>query len=133
MSAVPGGEIVEDAVCGALTIGQGVVAASSSTFGAPLPKSDGTFNDTHHFSERDIAGWAGKEVSALWPSLGTHNSRALEILEDLFDGERSLFPPDITSKDLVRERYQAFRSFRRTSDTRAAEMDDSSLDIDIVN
>jgi hypothetical protein len=56
-----------------------------------------------------------------------------EILEDLFDTERHFFPPDITSKDILRERYQAFRSFRRTSDTRAAEMEVSPSDVDIVN
>jgi hypothetical protein len=57
----------------------------------------------------------------------------VEILEDLFDSDRVLFPPDIMSKDILRERYQAYRSFRRTSDTRAAEMNVSSTDIDIVN
>jgi hypothetical protein len=56
-----------------------------------------------------------------------------EILEDLFDTERHFFPPDITSKEILRERYQAFRSFRKTSDTRAAEMEVSSSDVDIVN
>jgi hypothetical protein len=57
----------------------------------------------------------------------------LEILEDLFDSDRGLFPVDITSKEMMRERYQAFRSFRRTSDTRAAEMNVGSTDTDIVN
>jgi hypothetical protein len=56
-----------------------------------------------------------------------------EVLEDLFDDERFLFPADITSKEILRERYQAFRSFRRTADTRAAEADVSSSDVDIVN
>jgi hypothetical protein len=57
----------------------------------------------------------------------------IEILEDLFDSERALFPADITSKEILRERYQAFRTFRRTSDTRAAEANVSSSDVDIVN
>jgi hypothetical protein len=57
----------------------------------------------------------------------------LEILEDLFDSDRHLFPPDITSKEILRDRYQAFRTFRKTSDTRAAEMEVSSSDVDIVN
>jgi hypothetical protein len=57
----------------------------------------------------------------------------LEILEDLFDTDKTLFPPDITSVEILRERYHAFRSFRRTSDTRAAEMNVSSTDTDIVN
>ena len=57
----------------------------------------------------------------------------VEILEDVFDLDQALFPPDIASKEVLRERYQAFRSFRRTSDTRAAEMNISSTDTDIVN
>jgi hypothetical protein len=56
-----------------------------------------------------------------------------EILEDLFDSDRRLFPVDITSKEILRSRYQAFRTFRRTSDTRAAEMDIGATDTDIVN
>jgi hypothetical protein len=57
----------------------------------------------------------------------------LEILEDLFESDRGLFPPDITSKEILRSRYQAFRTFRRTSDTRAVEMNVGSTDTDIVN
>jgi hypothetical protein len=57
----------------------------------------------------------------------------VEILETLFETERALFPADIESKEKLRERYQAFRTFRKTSDTRATEMNVSSVDIDIVN
>jgi hypothetical protein len=57
----------------------------------------------------------------------------VEILEDLFVSDRSLFPADINSVDDVKARYQVFRSYRRTSDTRAAEMNVSSADVDIVN
>jgi hypothetical protein len=57
----------------------------------------------------------------------------LEVLEDLFESDRSLFPADINSVEDVQARYQAFRSYRRTSDTRAAEMNISSADVDIVN
>jgi hypothetical protein len=57
----------------------------------------------------------------------------LETLEDLFESDRGLFPADVTSKEKLRERYSAFRSFRRTSDTRAAEMNVGSTDTDIVN
>jgi hypothetical protein len=35
----------------------------------------------------------------------------VEIVEDIFDSDRGLFPPDIVSKEILRERYQAFRSF----------------------
>jgi hypothetical protein len=57
----------------------------------------------------------------------------IEVLEDLFDSDRALFPADITSKEQLRARYQAFRTFRKTSDTRAAEMDVGTTDTDIVN
>jgi hypothetical protein len=57
----------------------------------------------------------------------------LEVLEDIFDSDKGFFPPDISSKEILRERYQAFCSFRRTSDTRAIEMNVSASDIDIVN
>jgi hypothetical protein len=57
----------------------------------------------------------------------------LEALEDLFESDRGLFPADITSKGILRERYSAFRTYRRTSDTRAAEMNVGSTDTDIVN
>jgi hypothetical protein len=56
-----------------------------------------------------------------------------EILDDLFDSHRHLFPVDILSKEMMKERYQAFRTFRRTSDTRATEMGVSKADIDMVN
>ena len=56
-----------------------------------------------------------------------------EILDDLFDSHRHLFPADIFSKSMMKERYQAFRMYRRTSDTRATEMGVSKADIDMVN
>jgi hypothetical protein len=57
----------------------------------------------------------------------------IKVLEDLFDTDRALPPPDITSQEILHERYQAFRTFRITSDTRGAECDESSSDVDIVN
>jgi hypothetical protein len=56
-----------------------------------------------------------------------------EILEDLFDSRRELFPPNIASVENLRERYQVFRTLRRTSDTRATDETVSPKDIDIVN
>jgi hypothetical protein len=35
----------------------------------------------------------------------------LEVLEDLFDTDRHFFPPDITTKEILRETYQAFHLF----------------------
>jgi hypothetical protein len=56
-----------------------------------------------------------------------------EVLEDLFDSDRELFPPQIENEEQVRTRYQAFRTFRRTSDTRAIQKRVSQDDIDVVN
>ena len=56
-----------------------------------------------------------------------------EILEDIFDRKPELFPPHILGKENISERYHCFRTFRRTSDTRAIEMDLKTTDIDIVN
>ena len=57
----------------------------------------------------------------------------VDILEELFIESRSLFPPNIPSKDRIREYYHCYRTFRRTSDTRAIEKGVAQTDIDIVN
>jgi hypothetical protein len=56
-----------------------------------------------------------------------------EVLEDIFDSDRDLFPPAIKDVETLRTAYQAFRTFRRTSDTRALEMKVARDDIDVVN
>ena len=54
-------------------------------------------------------------------------------LEELFLTERGLFPLTITSLEELRKAYQAFRTYRRTSDTRAIQAGLSETDIDVVN
>jgi hypothetical protein len=49
------------------------------------------------------------------------NDALLEILEELFDSHCKLFPPSISSKEILRQQVQVFRTLRRTSDTRAIE------------
>jgi hypothetical protein len=56
-----------------------------------------------------------------------------EVLEDLFETKRSLFPPTIASVNELRKLYQVFRSFRRSSDTRALVQRVVGTDIDIIN
>ena len=56
-----------------------------------------------------------------------------EIMVDLFEDKRLLFPPDITTTDHVRKFNQCFHSFRRASDTRAIKQKAASADIDVVN
>ena len=56
-----------------------------------------------------------------------------EVLEELFDEDKTIFPPDIKTKENLIESYHCFRSFRRASDTRAMEMKVAVTDIEIVN
>ena len=63
----------------------------------------------------------------------TLNDAFLEILEDLFDTARDLFPASIEDKDTLRKRVQAYRTFRRTSDSVAIEEKVAQADIDVVN
>jgi hypothetical protein len=56
-----------------------------------------------------------------------------EILEDLYDSDRDLFPKRIKDKETLKKSYQAFRTLRRTSDTRAMDMGVPDDDIDVVN
>jgi hypothetical protein len=57
----------------------------------------------------------------------------IEILEELYDRQPSLFPPSISGKEDLGGSYQVFRTPRRSSDTRALEANVSSTDIDMVN
>jgi len=61
------------------------------------------------------------------------NDMLQEALTLIFEEDRSLFPPNVFSTDLIRQHYQVFRSLRRSSDTRAIEMKVDRKDIDVVN
>jgi hypothetical protein len=56
-----------------------------------------------------------------------------EILEELFETARDLFSNHIKTLEDLGLKYQGFRSFRRTSDTRATEKKVDQTDIDVVN
>ena len=56
-----------------------------------------------------------------------------EVLVDLYSIDRSMFPPSIDTPETIVESYKCFRTFRRTSDTRALEEKVDQTDIDIVN
>ena len=56
-----------------------------------------------------------------------------ELLHEIFEMDRRLFPPTISSKEDISENYKCNRSLRRTSDTRAIEEKVSTEDIEIVN
>jgi hypothetical protein len=61
------------------------------------------------------------------------NDALLEVLEDIFDNHWELLPPTITSREMLRQKYQAFQMLRCSSDTRAMEMKVAQPDTDLVN
>jgi hypothetical protein len=61
------------------------------------------------------------------------NGLLLEILEELFDYHRELFPPSIPNKETLRQRVQVYRTLRGTLDTHALEQKVGQSDIDVVN
>jgi hypothetical protein len=56
-----------------------------------------------------------------------------EILEELFTHQQDLFLSLIKTKEDIEGNYHAFRSFRRSSDTRALNQGVRRDDIDLVN
>jgi len=56
-----------------------------------------------------------------------------DVLTDIFLDSNNLFPPQIDSIEKIRNSYQCFRSFRRSSTTRATEQGVSTLDGDVVS
>lgn len=87
--------------------------------------------------EKEVLGWL--EGPAISNSSGElHSSGDLDcmlhdILEELFEEDKSIFPPDIKTRESLTDSYHCFRSFRRASDTRAMEKKVSITDIEIVN
>jgi hypothetical protein len=61
------------------------------------------------------------------------NKSLLEVLEELFDTRRELFPASIPDKEMLRQRVQIYCTLRQTSDTRALEQKVGQSDIDVVN
>jgi hypothetical protein len=59
------------------------------------------------------------------------NDALLEVLEDIFDNHRDLFPPTINTRESLCQKYQAFRTLRWTSDMRALEKKVAQPDISI--
>lgn len=56
-----------------------------------------------------------------------------EVLLEIYQQNSILFPPDIVDEESLKQGYQCFRSFRRSSATRATEMKVSIGDKEIVN
>ena len=56
-----------------------------------------------------------------------------EVLIDLLGKDKDLFPPNINDEESIQSAYHCYRTFRRSSDTRATEHKVDILDIDVVN
>jgi len=77
------------------------------------------------------------------PAISNHEGKLLsaksvddvlhEILIDLFFQTENLFPLSVDVPEKIRISYQCFRTFRRTSTTRATEKGVSTTDTDVVN
>ena len=87
--------------------------------------------------EREDAGFTeGPGISNYYGILYTTNEidKILqEILEECYDEDPLLFPPDIKSSSDILESYHCFRSLRKASDIQALEMRVSQADINCVN
>lgn len=68
----------------------------------------------------------------LWSS-STIDDMMHEILCELFSQDPSLFSVQIKSEGDIKMFFHCYRTFRRSSDTRATEMKVDILDIDVVN
>jgi hypothetical protein len=80
-----------------------------------------------------ISGPAISDESGVIFSSRAMDDALHEVLEDLFVTKRGLFPATIEDVEELRKRYQVFRSFWRSSDTRALDQQVAETDIDIVN
>ena len=56
-----------------------------------------------------------------------------EVLEEMYENDPTSFPAEVDEKDKITQFYHCFRTFRRTSDTRAIDVGVSRDDIDVIN
>lgn len=56
-----------------------------------------------------------------------------ELLIEIFQENKDLFPPEIEEENQIKENFQCFRTFRRTSNTQAKNMKVKATDIETVN
>ena len=61
------------------------------------------------------------------------DTKVHEILLEIFEEDKNLFPPSISSSEDILDSYKCNRTFRRSSDTRALEKKVDSQDINLVN
>lgn len=77
------------------------------------------------------------------PAICNHNNQVLDsqtindklhlLLWNIYQSQPQLFPPTVQTYDSIKDSYQCFRTFRKSSDTRALEKKIATNDIEIVN
>jgi hypothetical protein len=80
-----------------------------------------------------VTGPAMSDVKGKIYSSLSLNDAFLDILEDLFKMNGELFPASIEDKETLLKQVQAYRTFRRTSDSIAIKEGVSQTAIDVVN
>jgi len=86
--------------------------------------------------KRQLGFTAGPAISDMYGKLFSTKSiddMLHEALTVIFQENMSLFPIHIDKPEKISQHYQCFRTFRRSSDTRAIEMGVSATDTNIVN
>jgi len=82
---------------------------------------------------RQVSGPAISDHRGNLISLRMLNEMLWEALKNIYAENKVLFPKKIKDESELRNFYQCFRTFRRTSDTRALEQGVKKADIEIVN
>ena len=80
-----------------------------------------------------IDGSAISSSYGLLLSTQTINDMLIDVLQEIYEEDATVFPADVDSKDSLGKFYQCYRTFRNTSNTRALERKVSPSDIDVVN
>lgn len=104
------------------------VTSSGINVKAQLERLRSIKADLRYFDGPAISDSEGKLLSAK-----DLDEMVIEILHELFVSHQELFPGDITEKKHIQQYYQCFRTFRKTSDTRALEAGVAREDITTVN
>jgi len=109
-----------------------IPCSNSTTSGIPIRQ---IVRD--HLRLKELSGFIdGPAISNLGGQLLTTklvDDTVHELLMDIFHTSSNLFPPSIDDPEKILSSYQCFRTFRRTSATRAAEMGISTSDVNIIN
>ena len=83
--------------------------------------------------EGQVQGPAISDHQGYLVSTQTLDKYLHEVLMELYEEHVSLFPPTIQSVEEIVPQYHCYRTFRRSSDTRALEEKINETDINVIN